>query len=170
MQLLSYRVGSETRLGVLDGDGVVDLQRAAQAAGNDLPASDMTAFIALGERGLDLAEQAVASGQGRIEGNVRFAPPLRLRKNVFCIGRNYKAHIEEGFRARGEEPVFPKYLEVFSKPPTTLIGHEDEIRLDRKFTEQLDYEVEFGLVIGRAGRRIPAERAYDHIYGYTIGN
>ncbi|MCA1645408.1 MAG: fumarylacetoacetate hydrolase family protein [Chloroflexi bacterium] len=170
MQLLSYRSGSETRLGIGDGNRVVDLQRAAQASGNDLPANDMTAFIALGEHGLDMAEQALRSGHGHVQGDVRFAPPVRLRKNVFCIGRNYKAHIEEGFRARGEEPVFPKYLEIFSKPPTTLIGHEDDIRWDPSFTRRLDYEVELGLVIGKAGRRIPADRAAEHIFGYTIGN
>ncbi len=169
MQLLSYRAASETRLGVLDGTGVVDLQRAAQATGDDLP-SDMNAFIALGERGLDLVDKALASGQGRVEGPVRFAPPLRPCKNVFCIGRNYKAHIEEGYRARGEEPVFPKYLEIFSKPPTTLIGHEDDIRWDPSFTQRLDYEVELALVIGKAGRRIPADRAVEHIFGYSIGN
>jgi 2-keto-4-pentenoate hydratase/2-oxohepta-3-ene-1,7-dioic acid hydratase in catechol pathway len=166
MQLLSYRAGAETRLGVLDGDGVVDLQRAS---GNDLP-SDMTAFIELGQRGLDLADKAVASGKGRVEGKVSFAPPLRLRKNVFCIGRNYKAHIEEGFRARGEEPVFPKYLEIFSKPPTTLVAHEGDIVWDPAFTQRLDYEVEFTLVIGKAGRRISADRAAEHIFGYTIAN
>src|SRR4030088_770922 len=169
MELLTYRVGSETRLGVVDGDSVVDLQQAAQASGQDLP-SDMIALIALGERGLDLAERAVASGQGRVEGKVRLAPPLKLRKNVFCIGRNYKAHIEEGFRARGQEPVFPKYLEIFSKPPTTLVGHEDEIAWDSSFTQQLDYEVELAIVIGTGGRRIPAARAAEHIYGYTIAN
>jgi 2-keto-4-pentenoate hydratase/2-oxohepta-3-ene-1,7-dioic acid hydratase in catechol pathway len=169
MQLLSYRVASETRLGVLDGDGVIDLQRAGQASGNDLP-SDMTALIGLGSRGLDLVERAVASGQGRVEGSVQFAPPLRLHKNVFCIGRNYRAHIEETFRARGEEPVFPKYLEIFSKPPTTLVGHEDDIRWDASFTQKLDYEVELALVIGKAGRRISADRAAEHIFGYTIAN
>src|SRR5258705_480299 len=83
----------------LNGARVIDLQ---EASGNGL-SSDMTAFIAFGERGLDLAERAVASGQGRVDGKVQFAPPLRLRKNVFCTGRNYKAHIEEGFRARGQE-------------------------------------------------------------------
>jgi 2-keto-4-pentenoate hydratase/2-oxohepta-3-ene-1,7-dioic acid hydratase in catechol pathway len=166
MQLLSYRAASETRLGALDGDGIVDLQ---QASGGDLP-SEMSAFIALGERGLDLADRAVASGQGRVTGSVLFAPPLRLHKNVFCIGRNYKAHIEEGFRARGEEPVFPKYLEIFSKPPTTLVGHEDEIVWDSSFTQRLDYEVELGIVIGKAGRRISADRAAEHIFGYTIAN
>ncbi|MGI9148791.1 MAG: fumarylacetoacetate hydrolase family protein [Chloroflexota bacterium] len=170
MQLLSYRLGSGTRLGALGSEGVVDLQRAAQASGDDLPSDDMTALIALGERGLDAVAKAVASGQGRVEGNVRLAPPLRLRKNVFCIGRNYKAHIEEGFRARGEEPVFPKYLEIFSKPPTTLIGHEDEIGWDPSFTQRLDYEVELAVVIGKGGRRISADRAAEHIFGYTIAN
>src|SRR5579859_6164867 len=171
MQLLSYRAAGadNTRLGVLDGDAVVDLQRAGQASGLDLP-SDMAELIALGERGLDLAEKAAASGQGRVEGKVHFAPPLRLRKNVFCIGRNYKAHIEEGFRARGQEPVFPKYLEIFSKPPTTLIGHDEDIRWDSAFTQRLDYEVELAIVIGKAGRRIAADHAAEHIFGYTVAN
>jgi 2-keto-4-pentenoate hydratase/2-oxohepta-3-ene-1,7-dioic acid hydratase in catechol pathway len=169
MKLLSYRAGSEIRLGALDGDRIVDLQQAARANGDDLPA-DMAALIALGDRGLDVGERAIASGRGRVEGSVRLAPPLTLRKNVFCIGRNYKAHIEEGYRARGEEPVYPKYLEIFSKPPTTLVGHEDDIRWDSSFTQRLDYEVELAMVIGRAGRHIAADRAADYIYGYTIGN
>jgi len=170
MQLVSYRAsGGATRLGVMNGQSVVDLAQAGQAAGKELP-SDMRALIALGDAGLEAAQQVVARGDGVVSGQVRLAPPIQLQKNVICIGRNYKAHIEEGFRARGEEPVYPEYLEVFSKPPTTLIGHEDDIRLDRKFTQSLDYEVEFGLVIGRAGRRITADRAFDYIYGYTIGN
>ena len=165
MQLVSYRDGTATRLGVMNGQSVVDLARAGQ----DVP-SNMRAFIALGDAGLDAADQALRSGDGVVSGPVRLAPPVQLQKNIICIGRNYKAHIEEGYRARGEEPVYPEYLEVFSKPPTTLIGHEDDIRLDRKFTQNLDYEVEFGLVIGRGGRRISASDSYDHIYGYTIGN
>src|SRR3982074_2024703 len=164
MQLLSYRVAAEPRLGALDGEGVIDLQRAAQAGGHDLP-SDMTAFISLGARGLDLAERAVASGQGRVEGQVRFAPPLQLRKNVFCIGRNYKAHIEEGFRARGQEPVFPKFLEIFSTPPTPLVAHDHDIRWGPSFTQRIDYEVELAMVIDKAGRRISADHAAEHIFG-----
>ncbi len=169
LKLVSYRAGTGTRLGVMDGEQVVDLQRAAGAIGKELP-QDMAAFIALGDAGLDLAAQAVASGQGAVSGPVRLAPPVELRKNVFCIGRNYKAHIEEGFRARGQEPVYPKYLEIFTKPPTAVIGNEDDIRWDPGFTQQLDYEVELALVIGKAGRQIPADRAYDYIYGYTIGD
>src|SRR5260221_9577366 len=53
---------------------------------------------------------------------------------------------------------------IFSKPPTTLVGHEEDIRWDSAFTQRLDYEVEFALVIGKAGRRISAQRATEHIY------
>jgi len=131
----------------------------------------MRAFIALGEAGLDAAEAAVKSGAGAVSGEVRLAAPLQnLTKNVFCVGRNYKEHIIEGARARGREPRFPEYVEFFSKPPTTVIGHEDDIRLDPKVTKQLDYEVEFTVVVGRDGRDIPAARANDYIYGYTVGN
>ena len=170
MKLVSYRSRGEVRLGVLNGERVIDLQRAGEAAGKPLP-SDMRAFIALGEAGLDAAEAAVKSGAGAVSGEVRLAAPLQnLTKNVFCVGRNYKEHIIEGARARGREPRFPEYVEFFSKPPTTVIGHEDDIRLDPKVTKQLDYEVEFTVVVGRDGRDIPAARANDYIYGYTVGN
>jgi 2-keto-4-pentenoate hydratase/2-oxohepta-3-ene-1,7-dioic acid hydratase in catechol pathway len=59
---------------------------------------------------------------------------------------------------------------LFSKAPTTVIGHEDDVRWDPKATQQLDYEVEFTLVVGRQGRDIPASQAYDFLYGYTVGN
>jgi 2-keto-4-pentenoate hydratase/2-oxohepta-3-ene-1,7-dioic acid hydratase in catechol pathway len=170
MELVSYRSRGEVRLGVMDGERVIDLQRAGEAAGRPLP-SDMRAFIGLGEAGLDAAEAAVKSGAGAVSGEVRLAAPLQnLTKNLFCVGRNYKEHIIEGARARGREPRFPEFVEFFSKPPTTVIGHEDDIRLDPKVTKQLDYEVEFTVVIGHDGRDIPAARANDYIYGYTVGN
>lgn len=170
MKLVTYRAGEELRLGALDGERVIDLQRAAEAIGKRLP-STMRELIALGEAGLDIVEEALQSGAGEVSGPVRLAPPIPdLRKNVFCVGRNYKAHIEEGFRARGMPVQMPTHLELFSKPPTCLIGHEDDIRWDPRATQQLDYEVEFALVIGRDGRDIPADRAYDYIFGYTIGN
>lgn len=172
MKLVSYYAGSEVRLGVMDGGRLIDLQRAGEAAGKRLP-SDMRSFIMLGEAGLDDAEAALKSGAGVVGGSVRLDAPIpraSMRKNVFCVGRNYKLHIEEGYRARNEPVVYPSHLELFSKPPTSVIGHEDEIRYDSRATKRLDYEVEFALVIGKDGRDISTDAAYDHIYGYTIGN
>jgi 2-keto-4-pentenoate hydratase/2-oxohepta-3-ene-1,7-dioic acid hydratase in catechol pathway len=90
-------------------------------------------------------------------------------KNIFCVGRNYKLHIEEGARARGVPVDYPKVPEFFSKPPTMVIGTGMEIRLP-KITAKLDYEVELAFVIGTAGRDIPAARALEHIFGFTVLN
>jgi 2-keto-4-pentenoate hydratase/2-oxohepta-3-ene-1,7-dioic acid hydratase in catechol pathway len=158
------------RVGVLEAQAVIDLQRAGAAIDKELPC-DMRSFIALGEAGLDDAEAALQSGAGVVEGECKLAAPLQsFQKNLFCVGRNYKEHIIEGYRARGLEPRFPSHLELFSKAPTTVIGHEDDVRWDPKATQQLDYEVEFTLVVGRQGRDIPASQAYDFLYGYTVGN
>ena len=169
MKLVTYQAGGEARLGVLEGEKVIDLQRAGEAAGKKLP-SDMLAFIKLGDAGLDDAEAALKSGAGAVAGPVKLLAPIKPKKNVFCVGRNYIKHIEEGFRARGMPVRMPSHLELFSKPPTCVIGTEDEIIWNSAATQQLDYEVEFTLIIGKDGKDISADNAYDHIYGYTIGN
>lgn len=97
------------------------------------------------------------------------APIPRPTKNVFCVGRNYKLHIEEGARARRLPVEYPPLPEFFTKPPTTVIGPEAEIRLPST-TEKLDYEVELAFVVGRAGRDISAEDALGHIFGFTVLN
>jgi 2-keto-4-pentenoate hydratase/2-oxohepta-3-ene-1,7-dioic acid hydratase in catechol pathway len=101
---------------------------------------------------------------------VQLVAPIPVpAKNIFCVGRNYKLHIEEGARARGAAVDFPKVPEFFSKPPTTVIGTGADIRLP-KITEKLDYEVELAFVVGRAGRDISAANALDHIFGFTVLN
>jgi 2-keto-4-pentenoate hydratase/2-oxohepta-3-ene-1,7-dioic acid hydratase in catechol pathway len=98
------------------------------------------------------------------------APFPHPRKNVFCVGRNYKEHIIEAARARGVEPTFPKVPEFFTKPPTAVIGPEAGIERHRANTSQLDYEVELAIVIGHRGRNIGAAAAMEHVFGYTIVN
>jgi len=102
---------------------------------------------------------------------VTFLAPLpRPQKNVFCVGRNYAEHIAEGARAQKttvnvtEVPVF------FTKPCTAVIGQGAEVPLFPHISTQIDYEVELALVIGTAGRDISRDRAFDHIFGYTILN
>jgi 2-keto-4-pentenoate hydratase/2-oxohepta-3-ene-1,7-dioic acid hydratase in catechol pathway len=98
------------------------------------------------------------------------APIPRPAKNVFCTGRNYKLHIEEGAREQGVEVKFPPVPEFFTKPPTAVIGTEAEIRFDTKLTKALDYEVEFAIVIGRECRDVKAGEALEMVFGYTVLN
>jgi acylpyruvate hydrolase len=82
---------------------------------------------------------------------------------VICVGLNYAAHIEETRRERSEYPV------LFTKFATTLTGPYDDIPLPGE-SGAIDYEGEIVVVIGERGRRVPRERALDHVAGYTIAN
>ncbi|MFQ6053721.1 MAG: fumarylacetoacetate hydrolase family protein, partial [Candidatus Bathyarchaeia archaeon] len=91
------------------------------------------------------------------------APIPRPRKNIVCLGLNYADHAAEARRALPEYPVF------FTKPPTAVVGPYDDIVYPRS-TEQLDYEVELALIVGKRGRYISEGDAYDHIAGFTVFN
>jgi 2-keto-4-pentenoate hydratase/2-oxohepta-3-ene-1,7-dioic acid hydratase in catechol pathway len=94
------------------------------------------------------------------------APIPRPLKNIFCIGKNYADHAKE----LGSEKDIPTELIVFSKPPTTVIGQEEDILLPESVTDSLDYEGELGVVIGKEGKGISKEKAFDYVFGYTIIN
>jgi 2-keto-4-pentenoate hydratase/2-oxohepta-3-ene-1,7-dioic acid hydratase in catechol pathway len=100
----------------------------------------------------------------------RVLPPLLPSKNIFCVGQNYKKHIEEMSQARGVEVKFPKKPTFFSKPPTSIIGDGDFIAFDRSVTQRVDYEVELAVVIGRRTKNVGVAQAMDHVFGYTIVN
>ena len=98
------------------------------------------------------------------------APIPRPAKNVFCVGRNFLTHIEEGARARGEAVKLPAAPVFFTKAPTSVIGPYDDVPWDRSATQQVDWEAELGVIIGVTGRNIPRATALDHVFGYTVIN
>jgi len=107
--------------------------------------------------------------------DVKLVAPIVPQRNIFCVGKNYREHAKEfagsGFEAgavKGAE--IDQYPAVFSKPPTTVIGHGDTVSLHGHVTSAVDYEAELALIIGKAGRDIPPEHAYEHVWGYTIVN
>jgi 2-keto-4-pentenoate hydratase/2-oxohepta-3-ene-1,7-dioic acid hydratase in catechol pathway len=176
VKLVTFRSGDAFRLGALDEAlGVLDLGKAAAAVGKSLP-DTLRGLIEAGEGALATAREVMAAARGKTDlwqplGSVRIATPLPgARKNAFCVGQNYKLHIEEMSRARGQEPRFPKVPTFFSKPPTTIVGHEDNVERHAKHTSKLDYEVELAVVIGMGGRNISKDRALDHVFGYTVVN
>jgi len=178
VKLVTFVVNGNERLGIWsEPRGILDLSAAAQSLpGRALPA-DMLSFIAAGPEALKSAHEvldaATKSPQAKwlAIDSVKLAAPIpHPRKNVFCVGRNYKAHIIEGARARNREVVFPPVPEFFSKPPTAVIGHDDEVHLDTRYTRQLDYEIELAIVIGKRCRDLSADAAMGAIFGYTIVN
>lgn len=106
------------------------------------------------------------------------APIPRPRRNVFCVGKNYKDHILEIAAAAAsknpDEPAppleLPKYAQFFTKAPECVIPTGGSILSHKNITRWLDYEAEMAVVIGKQGRDISAEDAMEHVFGFTIGN
>jgi 2-keto-4-pentenoate hydratase/2-oxohepta-3-ene-1,7-dioic acid hydratase in catechol pathway len=138
---------------------------------DDAPAT-LAGLIALGDAAIARIGAALQNPPAAIDraGATLLAPIPRPAKNVFCVGRNYVEHIAEDNRTRDLQTDVPKYPQFFTKPPTAVVGPDATVRLDETVTRRLDYEVELAVVIGKAGRDIPAERAEEFIFGYTICN
>jgi 2-keto-4-pentenoate hydratase/2-oxohepta-3-ene-1,7-dioic acid hydratase in catechol pathway len=103
----------------------------------------------------------------------RMAPLPRPRRNLFCAGRNYHAHARELVDSvfKDNTQTVDAWPIVFTKVPETVIGPDDEVLLpEPEVSQQIDYEAELTVVIGRGGRNIPREQALSHVYGYTMIN
>jgi 2-keto-4-pentenoate hydratase/2-oxohepta-3-ene-1,7-dioic acid hydratase in catechol pathway len=179
MKLVTYRSGSEAaaRLGALSADHVVDLQRLGQKTGIDLP-DNMLSFIDLGRRAVETTAEMLTTHLGKWPvgtalpvGNVKLLAPIpRPRKNIFGIGLNYVEHIGESSRALDTSADLPDKPVIFSKPPTTVIGTGDAIQHNAKLTQQLDWEVELAVIVGRTACRVSKSEALAHVFGYSVMN
>jgi 2-keto-4-pentenoate hydratase/2-oxohepta-3-ene-1,7-dioic acid hydratase in catechol pathway len=169
MRLVTFqRDGGTPSVGAVVGDGLVDL---ATASGGALPA-EMIAFIEAGPSALARARDLLAGSPQTVplSSATLLAPIPRPRRNVLCVGLNYREHAAESARMAGQELVLPEHPSLFSKLPNSVVGPEAAIEIVPSITEQNDWEVELTIVIGRTGRDIPASQAFDYVFGYTVGN
>ena len=107
---------------------------------------------------------AVAGDGSPALADVRLGPPLTEIRNLICIGRNYKDHVDEEGAERVPEPP------IFSKLPSSVIGPDDVIEWSEALTTDVDWEAELALVTGRACRDVAAADALDVVAGYTCLN
>jgi 2-keto-4-pentenoate hydratase/2-oxohepta-3-ene-1,7-dioic acid hydratase in catechol pathway len=177
MRLVTYRetIESEARLGAIDGDLVVDVEKIGAKAGLSLPAS-MLELIDLGPSAISSLRDTLKEFSGRFPArtavplvNVKLLAPIpRPRKNIFGIGLNYVEHVEESSRTLDTAKDLPKQPVIFSKPPTSVIGPDEPIAHNRKITQQLDWEVELAVVMGRVARRVSEADALSYVFGYSV--
>ncbi len=177
MRLVTYRAHPEAaaRLGALCEGYVVDLGLLGANAGVDLP-SDMLSFIDLGPVAVKQAQQLLDKYAGNWpvgtavpQENVKLLAPIpRPRKNIFGIGLNYVEHVAESSRTLDTSADLPKQPVIFSKPPTTVIGPGDAIEHNAKITQQLDWEVELAVIMGRRASRVSEGEALNYVFGYSV--
>lgn len=103
--------------------------------------------------------------------NIKLCSPIVNPVNdILCLGLNYKDHVEETNRSFNANYELPKYPIYFSKRVNKAIGTNDKITNYQGISNELDYEVELAVIIGKEGINIKKEEAYDYVFGYTIMN
>jgi 2,4-didehydro-3-deoxy-L-rhamnonate hydrolase len=153
MRLIRFGDAGHERPGLWQAEGIVDLR----AVFPEIP---------------DIGERFFNEGWlGKLEGltsapkamNVRLGPPVAAPGKIICLGKNYAEHAKEGGFDMPAAPL------LFCKTPNALNGPYDPIVLP-KSSDQIDWEVELAVVIGKSGKRIPAARAFEYVAGYTVMN
>jgi len=165
MRIGTYAVGgSDPRACVVEDEGIVDIARASDGA---LPASilELLGRPAWRSELTDLMSSSPAADHPL--SGVRLLAPIPRPGKILAAAGNYQAHIDEG----GGTKVDPsrRTPRIFIKPSTSLIGPGEAVVLP-SVSEEVDWELELTVVIGRAGRDIPVDQALDHVAGYTIMN
>jgi len=159
MRLLSYLLNGEPRYGTAVDGGVVELSRRI---GRDFP--DLKTLIA--RDGLDAARKAVAGAKpDHALHQLTLLPPVPTPEKLWCIGVNYMDRNAE----YKDNSDLPKYPSLFVRSPSSIVGSGQPIEKP-KVSDELDYEGELVIVIGKQGRHIPRERAWSHIFGMTLCN
>lgn len=187
MRLVTFSRKNEERVGLMGPqDQIVDLAEVntRYLRGGKAPfLTSMQAFIEAGAKAIAVARKAEKYVLGKSEEDQKklaragalvklsqaklLAPIPRPRKNCVMLGVNYREHVDEGAKARAMEIKYPEWPVFFTKPATSVTGHLGKV-INHKCTTKLDWEVELAVIIGKKGRDIPKDKAYDYVFGYTV--
>jgi acylpyruvate hydrolase len=163
MKIVAFEGQGGPRIGVVEGDQVVDLQAVEPKVSNDLGdwlAKSNGDTKQLGE----IAKRAPASARQPLAG-IKYALPVARPGKIVCLGLNYLEHVKEG----SQRDNIPKFPTIFMRGLTSLVPHGQPI-VRPQVSETLDYEAELILVVGKRAKHLTAANATSCIAGYSCGN
>ncbi|GAA4055471.1 fumarylacetoacetate hydrolase family protein [Flavobacterium chungnamense] len=178
MKLLTYKTqDTEPRLGFIHNNQVIDMEDFGEISNFPLP-DNMLDLIDMGFELVEELNDMIAETEQSFFDEIAYemdevtflAPIPKPRKNIIGIGLNYTEHVAESARTLDTTGKLPQKPIIFSKPPTTVTATNTEIIKNTKLTEQLDWEVELAVVIGKKGKYVPKADAMDYVFGYTVIN
>lgn len=171
MRLVTFQDKQQRHLAVQVGDALI-----IPSLIDGWP-TEVDSMLALIDGGADLLAElrrrvsdAPAVAHRRLDPARLLSPIPRPRRNLICLGWNYTDHAQESAAASSRNYKPPEHPVVFTKAVTSITGPFADIPFDAQVSSQIDWEVELGVVIGRAGRGIAAQDALRHVFGYTIVN
>src|SRR6266545_5925503 len=163
MKIVGFDANGELRLGVVEGDQVIDLKAADEKAPYDLRewlarhGGDLKPLA-------DLAKRAPAGARRPLKG-LKYALPVAQPGKIICLGLNYLEHVKEG----SQRDNIPKFPTIFMRCLTSMVPHEAPI-IRPQVSETLDYEAELMLIVGKRAKHLTLENATSCIAGYSCSN
>lgn len=180
MKLVTFQHLSGTQIGIIQNEQVLNLTALSKQyqtvhTDEEMPAisfsGDLKRFIEQGESALRHTAKLIDFYHAKGE-NQKFARPLDATtivaplsepEKLICVGLNYLDHVKETGMEAPKSPV------IFSKYANAIIGDGQSIELPVN-SDQVDFEAELAIVIGKEAKRVPEEEAYECVFGYTIMN
>ncbi len=150
MKWCRFSKNDKTAFGVIQGETVVEV------VGSPFD----------GNGGAGLEQKRVAQHQ---LSEVKLLPPV-IPPTFYAAGINYPEHVTWAAQMRGEEPKLPEAADIGYRAVNSITGHLDPIIVPKDATEQVQYEGELVVVIGKECKNVTEEQALDYVFGYTIGN
>ncbi len=163
MKIVAFEGQGGARLGVVEGDQVIDLQAADAKVPVDLGDVLKASNGDLKPLG-DIAKKAPAGARKPLS-NLVYRTPVGRPGKIICLGLNYLEHVKEG----GQRDNIPKFPTIFMRGLTSLVAHGQPI-IRSLVSEQLDYEAEMILVVGKRAKHLTAANALSCVAGYSCGN
>ncbi|MDI4646656.1 fumarylacetoacetate hydrolase family protein [Cohnella hashimotonis] len=173
MKLVNFWDDQSTlKLGAIDNDRLLDVERLMAGAGAALSAGSTDDLIGMGDEGLAalaarieeaLRDEALAEASALSLEGARLAPCVGRPGKIICVGLNYKKHAEE---TNSPIPAFPI---LFNKFSNALTAHEAPVRVP-DVTAKMDYEAELAIVIGKTAFNVSENDALDYVFGYCAAN
>ncbi len=151
MRLVTFKGSEGPRVGIVDGDDIVDIGIEGPDGLLDLIKSGKA------------KEQAAKQGKRQKIADTHFLPTIPRSGKFICVGLNYADHAAEG-----NNPI-PDYPALFVRVNSSLVGHGEPMIVP-KASEKFDYEAELTIVIGKTCRHVSEDKALDYVFGYTIFN
>lgn len=163
MKIVGFKAEDGRRLGVVEGDQIIDLQAVDPKAPKDLGKWLRQAKGDLSQVA-DLVRRAPASAR-RPLAELTYTLPVGSPGKIVCLGLNYLEHVKEGF----SKDSIPKFPTIFMRCLTSLVAHEQPI-LRPAMTDSLDYEAELVVIIGKRAKHLTVANALSCIAGYSCFN
>lgn len=159
MRLVNFHADDGVRIGVVNGDDVIDLTSVDAGAPRDIQAVIADdAFQAV----QSIADKATDADMRKFD-SLSFALPVSSPGKILCLGLNYMEHVNEGIF---EKQPFPT---VFMRTATSMIAHNEPL-IRPSVSETLDFEAELALIVGKRSRHLTEENALDAVAGYSCAN